>query len=275
MRRLFVVLSALLISMNASGLTVAMVQYDADPHFGDTQGNLATLAGMADQAVRNGASLIVLPEGSSHGYARPGKGAKRIWCTSTRQSECRDVRDVAEKLTDTDGVVAFWSAYAARTGATIVASVIEEDGGRYYNTAATIGPKGLIASYRKRALYYIDEYYATPGSAPVVADLGFGKVGFMICADGNFDDQYLEYKRLGVSAIVLTMDWDQSPNPTSPRSARNFFAAHAQASGLPIIAADVSRWDGTGLYLPDGTRVRRGLPDVAPGVDGITYAEIP
>lgn len=267
-----------IVSAEAFAARIAMIQYDADLHFGETKKNLAALEKMADEAVLNGASVIILPEGSSHGYAKVGASEKRVWCLNQHDYQCRNVRDVAEKLVRPAGtqgsVTAFWHAFAQRTGATVVASVIEEDGGYFYNTAVTVGPRGIIASYRKRALYYINELYAASGRSPVVVDLGFGKVGFLICADGNVSPYYEEYKRLGANTIILTMDWDQSPNARSSRSAKNFFTAQAQAHGMTIIASDVSRWDGTGLYLPNGTRVRDGLSEPAVGVNGITYAEL-
>jgi predicted amidohydrolase len=149
--------------------------------------------------------------------------------------------------------------------------VPEDDGEAFFNTLGVVGPAGYVTKYRKRALYYVDQAYATPGDDAVVLETPFGDFGLMICMDGTYDGVYYDgYVDLGVDAIILSMDWDQ--DPLGPGGAATYFVSRATNNGLEILAADVSPWDGTGRYVPgEPTRERNGLPDPAIGIDGISY----
>jgi predicted amidohydrolase len=149
--------------------------------------------------------------------------------------------------------------------------VPEVDGEVFYNTVGVVGPEGFVTRYRKRALYYIDEAYATPGEAAGVLETPFGAFGLMICMDGTYDGGYYdEYRDLRVDAIILSMDWDQ--DPLGAGAAASWFVERAENNDVEIYAADVSPWDGTGKYVPgEAARERNGLPDPAIGVDGISY----
>ena len=45
----------------------------------------------------------------------------------------------------------------------IVAGLPERDGGRYYNSAVVVGPKGVIGCYRKTHLFFEETQFFTPG----------------------------------------------------------------------------------------------------------------
>jgi predicted amidohydrolase len=254
---------------------VAMLQFDADQAFGDTERNVERLTAYAEDAAAAGARLVLFPEGSTHGYANPSE----VWCrpgrTSLGSRRCRDVGAVAETLPGADGTVdARFTALARRLGVHVVYSAIERDGARYYNTAVMVGPDGLEAKYRKRALYYLDEGYATPGDGPATAALPIGTVGFLICADLNEDAYYREYTDAGVATIVTIMSWDQDPH--SGRAAARFLASQARRHGVTLLAADAAAWDGTAAYLPArGPRVRAPLADPAVGEEGLAFADLP
>lgn len=52
-----------------------------------------------------------------------------------------------------------------------------------YNSAAIIGPKGLIGTYRKIHLHTIENRWAKPGEAPLVFKSPWGPIGVGICYD--------------------------------------------------------------------------------------------
>lgn len=248
---------------------MALIQYNADAHFGDYESNMAALSKLAQSAVSQGGKLIVLPEGSAYGYA----SGDAFWCAPERLSEhreCVDVRRVAEPIPG-GKTSEFWEQFARQNQAYVFYSLPEVEGPSFYNTTAVAGPSGFVAKYRKRSLYYLDEFYAKPGNlGPTVVSTPYGRFGLLICMDGNYDRYFREYRSKGVSRIILPMDWDESPD--GDRAARLLFPKVARASGVDIFISDVSPWDGTGVYLHDrGERVRAGMPSTAPGLDGIVH----
>ncbi len=249
---------------------IALVQYDADSHFGEYDVNLANLTALAIEALGDGAAIIVLPEMSLYGYATDGDA----WCapgvTSYDGRACHDVSAVAEAVPGGPSTTT-WAAFAADRGVYVVYSVPEVDGAAYYNTLGVVGPDGYVTKYRKRALYYIDQAYATAGADDVVLATPWGDFGLMVCMDGTYDGGYYDgYAALGVDAIILSMDWDQ--DPLGATAAATWFVDRADNNDIVIYAADVSTWDGTGKYVPgEPARERNGLPDPAVGVDGISF----
>lgn len=248
---------------------IGLVQYNPDVHFGDDAFNVASLTMWAEAAVAQGAKIIVFPEGSTYGYASPSE----VWCApgmATFQGRtCRDVSTVAEPLPGGPST-AYWAAFAEQHDVAVIFHVPEVDGDTYYNAIGVVGPDGYVTRYRKRTLYYVDTAYATAGDASVVIDTAWGRFGLMICLDGTYDGGYYdEYLAQDVDGIIIAMDWDDDPDGDA--AAITWFRDRADANDVRIYAADVSTWDGTGLYLPgDVPRERNGLPAVAVDVDGIS-----
>jgi predicted amidohydrolase len=137
-----------------------MVQFNGDRDFGETAVNAERLLGYIETAAANGAQMVVLPEGSLHGYATESE----VWCRpglgGYAGRDCRSVEGTAESVPG--GAMVMWfGGQAARLNVRIVYSTIEKDGSRYYNTVVLVGPDGYEAKYRKRALYYLDQGYAS------------------------------------------------------------------------------------------------------------------
>ena len=246
---------------------MALIQYNADLHFADSATNLRKLREFAEDAVKDGANIVVFPEGSIQGYA----SATETWCTGNQTScadhRCRDIGTAAEAVPG--GTVSnLWAAFAREHQIYIIFNQPEVDQGVYYNTSAVMGPRGFVAKYRKRELYYIDRCYARAGTTPTLFDTPYGKFGLLICADANSLSKFTAYREAGAHAVVVPMDWDQSP---TRRPAIEFFAEQAANAQVDVYAADVSPWDGTGKYrATGGPRERNGLATLAAGVDGIS-----
>lgn len=254
---------------------IGLVQYDGDgPLFGDRDANLAALTMWAEAAIAQGAKIVVLPEGSTYGYASDTE----LWCAPGLDAymgrSCRDVSSVAEPLPG--GITTdYWASFAAEHDVFVVYHVPEVDGASYYASLGVVDASGFVTRYRKRSLYYVDEAYATPGNESVVLETPYGSFGLMICLDGTYDGPYYDaYVNAGVDGIIIAMDWDDDPD--GPAAAIEWFRDRADANGVRIYASDVSTWDGTGLYLPgDVPRERNGLPPIAIDVDGISVHELP
>ena len=66
----------------------------------------------------------------------------------------------------------------------VVAGLAERVGSTVYNSAALIGPSGLIGVYRKTHLFSEETLWFTPGDTGFpVYDIGPARIGLMICFD--------------------------------------------------------------------------------------------
>ncbi len=265
--RVVLVLSAcFFFDATARAAVVAMVQYDADRHYGDYRTNMENLMALASQAVAAGATVVVLPEGSAQGYASAG----RLWCRpgmdSFRSQTCDDVSTVAEPVPGGATGLA-WEEFARLHGVEVFYAVMERDGESYFNTLAVVGAEGYVGRYRKRSLYWVDEAYAESGRDPLIVEIDGRKVGILICMDANYDSYFQEYRRQGALDVIASMDWDQSPQ--GQRAGRLFFRGQARRNQMNLFVSDQATWDSTGYYAADGSeRARAPLPAVAPGTDG-------
>lgn len=251
----------------ASAATFALIQYDADRHYGDYQLNMNNLANLATEAVQAGATVIVLPEGSAYGYT----AEDRTWCRpgldSYQGKTCDDVSQVAEVIPG--GITTnFWQQFAEKNDVTILFCIMERNGSTYYNTMVAVNGDGLLGHYRKRFLYWIDEAYASAGRDLLVLDIEGRRYGVMICMDTNYSMLFNSYYNLGVRNIIAPMDWDQSPRGS--RAGRLFFRSQAKRYDVNLLVSDQSSWDSTGFYPASGAeRSRYPLPAVAVGIDGL------
>jgi N-carbamoylputrescine amidase len=257
-------------SAQVSEPKIALLQFDGDSYFGQAERNRAEQKKMAEEAVAEGAKIIVLPEGSTHGYA----DASQTWCLPEMEScadrTCRDVNQVAEKVPGGE-TSEFWQAFSIMHGVYVAYSVPELDQGRYYNTLGVAGPKGHVTKYRKRSLYYIDKCYAERGEQAQVLRTPYGNFGLMICLDGMDPPKsyFEEYRQAQVDGVILSMDWDDDPN--GPYAARTVFQKQAEKQRLVIYASDTPAWDGTGKYLMSGQpRERNGLAPIDIGTGGMS-----
>ncbi|MEW6325195.1 MAG: nitrilase-related carbon-nitrogen hydrolase, partial [Nitrospirota bacterium] len=149
-------------------LRVGVVQ--TNPQFGRVRANLArALRLMAGSP----ADLYVLPELFATGYQFCSKDEV------ARLAEPIPAGQTTRRLT----------AFARRAGCAIVAGLPERAGGRFYNSAVIIGPRGLLGRYRKLHLFAEETKWFAPGDRPpAVWEIGplpargaGVRVGVMIC----------------------------------------------------------------------------------------------
>lgn len=96
----------------------------------------------------------------------------------------------------------------ARTGVTVQLGLAERavEGNVIYNSVAVIGPEGLVGSYRK--LHNQFEYpYFNPGAVPAAVELGFARVGLLICYDFVFPELGRRYALEGADILSVSTAW--------------------------------------------------------------------
>ena len=221
-------------------ITVAAIQAS----FGhDMTANIATVEGLAREAARQGAQVVLPPE-LFQGIYFPTHQDPKWFETAYSVSEHPCVLALA-KLAKTLKVV-------------IPISFFEKDGPRHYNSVAVADADGTILGvYRKSHIPdgpgYLEKYYFRPG------DTGFkawptkhGTIGVGIC----WDQWYPEAARAMVleGAEILLYPTAIGSEPQDPSLDTHLqwqraMQGHAVANAVPIVAAN-----RIGLEDNDGTR---------------------
>jgi predicted amidohydrolase len=149
-------------------MRVGFVQFA--PKFGEKEWNIKRIEELLSQEA---ADLWVLPELCTTGYqftkkselaelAEPVKGGRSIQVL---------VRLAREKQTY------------------LVLGFAERDGENFYNSAAILGPGGVLGVYRKVHLFFHERHWFSPGNLPFsVFKIKNVPVGVMICYDHMFPE---------------------------------------------------------------------------------------
>lgn len=177
---------------------VAAVQFA--PRLLDVRANLLTALQLCFEAAAKGAKLIVLPELCIGGYV------------------LESVREASEVAQTRDGYqTQAFVPIARRFNCHIVFGYTELTEGKLYNSAAIVGPGGLVGNAQKHNLFGSDNLWAQPSEqvAPVIITPA-GRLGVLICRDvGNkYRESYTFnhpgqkfYKQGSVDTIALLSNW--------------------------------------------------------------------
>jgi predicted amidohydrolase len=179
-------------------IVAAAVQYQ--PKILDVYANLKTAQQMAYEAAAKGACLVVLPELCTSGYVLRNK---------------REAADCSQEKTGYQTEA--FMPIAKKFNTHIVFGYVEHAHGKLYNSAAVIGPSGLVANCQKHNLWGSDNLWAESADSmhPVITTRA-GRLGILICRDvmNNYRDSYKFYQqenkfyRSGsVDTIALLTNW--------------------------------------------------------------------
>jgi predicted amidohydrolase len=227
-----------------------------EPRLGEKEYNVALLSARALEAARAGARIIVLPEMAVTGYC------------------FRDRAEVTPLVEAIPGpITGRFVEIAVRHGCYIAVGLAERDPTTdlYYNTAALVGPDGVVAAYRKSHAFISEPRWAAESTnQPPVVATPFGRLGLLICMDAD----YMEPARLlgvaGCEVALFPTCWLDEKAPASAWMAR------AYENGMYFVAADryglersVQFSGGSCILDPDGEVV--AMQDSG---EGIVYGEI-
>ena len=224
--------------MDPIRLRVAAVQIDSQP--GRLDENLRHAAGLVEEAARQGAGLVLLPELAPGGY-----------CLT------EDIWNCAEPW---GGPTCTWLAgLTERLGIYLGTSFLEARGEDFYNTFALAAPDGRFARrVRKSPPASLEAHFYRAGSTPHVIKTGLGRIGVGICYEN------LLYKRLNHLVrssvdLVLQPSAAGRPKPFKPGDIELFdqmverMAPHyAMALGVPVVLANRAGEIHTPLPGPHG-----------------------
>ncbi|WP_026875763.1 carbon-nitrogen hydrolase family protein [Jiangella gansuensis] len=127
-----------------------------------------------------GAELVVLPESVTTGFTPGGLDPARLWdlVDVIPGPLAEPFQDAARRL----GVHLVWGTYERGP-----------DRGVVYNSALLAGPDGEIRGVYRKTHPFCTELasqggWVTPGADPCVVDTELGRIGMMICFDGDFPE---------------------------------------------------------------------------------------
>ena len=190
---------------------------------GDTTGNRATAREAVEQAARDDAQIVVLPELASSGYVF----ADRAELVSL--AEPRDGAAITE-----------WANLAEAFDLTIVAGFPEATGDAVYNSAAVVDRTGLRGVYRKTHLWDTENaVFDRADDLPLVVDTEHGRIGVMVCYDVEFSEWVRAAALAGADLLCAPVNWPLLPRPAGERPAEMVrVLANSGVNRLPIAVCD-------------------------------------
>jgi N-carbamoylputrescine amidase len=183
---------------------VAAVQFR--PSTGDVRKNMARARQLAFEAAAKGARVVVLSELCMSGYSLDS------------------VDNAADMSQTRDGYqTQCFSEVAFKNNCHIVFGYVESDSGKFYNSAACVGPNGqVIANSRKHNLSGRDFLWATPGNTlhPTIS-MKEGRLGILLGDDvlnkpretnRFFKEGQAFYRRGSVDVVACPVNWTDKFN---------------------------------------------------------------
>jgi N-carbamoylputrescine amidase len=210
---------------NVRSIRVAAVQMQAEN--GRAEDNLKKAALLIEQATRDRAQLIVLPECAAPGYVMD----KRMW-------------DRAEPV---NGPTVEWlTGLSGKLGVYLGIGLVEADGEDFYNTYVLTGPDGKVAGrvHKRRTEFNIFR----AGDSPAVIPTPLGRIGFGICADFHYADMPGLLHEKSADIVLMPHAWP-APLRTSKlvketdvseaqELVKGYAQFYARTLGVPVVFAD-------------------------------------
>lgn len=182
----------------ASPVRIAVIQFDPQVGIDHRDDNLCKGIELAEEAVHEGAKLLVLPALANTGRAFQTRG---------------EAFAHAESLADGQSL-RLWEAFANEHKVYLVAGFAEREGFKLYNSAVLFGPDGLLGHYRKTHLLGEETCWFSPGNLGYpVFETPLGRIGLMLCSDLWFPEVPRLLALQGADIICSLNSWEWSPIP--------------------------------------------------------------
>jgi predicted amidohydrolase len=203
---------------------------------GDYEHNISLATEFIEDAVRQGAELVVFPECMDTGYLFDSP------------EHCRAL---AETLTDGPFVTA-QSELARKHGIYIASGVTEWDPAKekIFNSGVMFGRAGeVVCHYHKQFLATHDQNWFAFGErgCPVV-DTDLGRIGLLICFDGRIPEIFRAMAMQGAEIIV------DMANFFAMDQADMWGPARAYENGVWLVAATKAGYERS-IYYPGGSMI--------------------
>ena len=196
-------------------LRVAAIQMIAAP--GESESNRTRAEKLVEQAARDGATLVALPEMFAPGYL----ASRGVW-------------DLAEPL-GRGPTVAWLQRTARRLGIHVAGGLVETDGRDFFDSFVVCTPAGDIAGRAVKA--NAESYVFLRGRGAHIVDTSLGRLGIAICADNQFVHMPSFFHAHAVDVVLMPHAWP------IPRVARGIVKEHdvrdqvEHVRSLPVLYA--------------------------------------
>jgi len=174
--------------------------------------------------------------------------------------------------------VSAWAVGAAHFGMVVIGGFAElGDDGSLYNSAAVVGPDGVLAVYRKTHLWDREKLWFSPGSEPPpVVETPFGRIGVAVCYDLYFPELTRGLALSGADLIALPANLPLFPRPEGERPVEIALAqATAHVNKVWVAVCDRAgpergvEWTGASCIVdPDGWLAAGPVRDYGFGLIG-------
>lgn len=227
------------------------------PVHGDTVATTNLVAEKAREAASSGSRLLAFPECFLTGGSFDDRESLRMAAINIDRGDLEPIL-----------------AAARDTGILIVVGFYQIKGAQAYNTAALIGPEGIIGLHHKMHLPFMigDRFVDIPeNSAPSVFDTPIGRIGLAICYEVRFPEVTRTLALEGAELIVLPAAWPEAARIlpdlfTTVRAAENF--VFLLASNRNDVDEGMAFMGSSHVIGPDGQEIiNAGIADGIFSVD--------
>ena len=199
--------------------------------FDEYEKNLAKVDSFLEEAAKNGACLVLIPELFQRHY----------FC----QKEHYEFFDYAEVVEESK-TIAHYQEVAKRLHLVLPISFFERDGNAFFNSLAMIDADGkLLGVYRKSHIptgeCYEEKFYFSPGDTGfMVFHTKAGEIGLGICWDQWFPETARCLALQGAEMLLFPTAIGSEPvlPKDSSKHWQNVMKGHAAANIMPVLAAN-------------------------------------
>jgi predicted amidohydrolase len=237
--------------------TVKIAGVQMEPKILQKERNLARCLEFIQLTAKEGARLIIFPECALSGYIF---------------SSLEEAMPVAEPIPGPS--IDQIHALCKELQVYVVMGLLERDEDKCYNTAALLGPEGVVGKHRKVHLPCVGiDRFVEHGDIPfAVYDTMAGRIGMGICYDGIFPEHARVLALQGADLVVLPTNWPKGTQGT-PK-----YVVPTRAIENHIFYAAVNRvGEERGITFFGRSRIAYWfgiLADGKPNEEDILYAEI-
>ena len=177
--------------------TACVVQTPSYPY--DKAGNLQRALDTMETAAAQGASLILFPEMFLTGYLIRNK-----------------LEELSESLEDGPALAALSAKAKALSMGVLMGLPLKNPTGKPYNAIVMIDRDGTIAGVQAKAHFFGgEEKMFSPGEALQAFDTSFGRMGILVCYDGEFPETARSLALDGASSICAPAPWKTASIPST------------------------------------------------------------
>jgi N-carbamoylputrescine amidase len=204
-------------------MTIKIACLQMEPIVGLKKKNINHTLRLIEQASKNGANLLVLPELCNSGYVFESR---------------EEAFELSESI-PSGNTCQQWIKIANKYKVYVVAGICERDTDTLYNSSVLIGPEGYIGKFRKVHLWDKENLFFEPGNLDFpVFKTKIGCIGMLICYDGWFPESYRLCTLQGADIICIPTNWVPIPGQKENREAMaNILAMAAAHTNSVYIAA--------------------------------------